>query len=112
METLDDIKVDNGYDRNMEYNPKYTETSVSKRVAAFGAVLILLKDAITGAEYALDVEEPSGDTIYTLSIPKWADLSGQSQISLNALISNADMYTKTNDDRLYDIHTFLLREGK
>lgn len=85
-----------------------TQNGVPDKVAAFGALVILLSEAVKGGEWEMQVDEATLDTIYTLRLPVWEKLSTQSEISLSRLIKFSDR-TGTQADAIFRTYTFRLR---
>lgn len=88
---------------------KKTQNTVPDKVAAFGALVILLSEAVKGGEWEMNVDETTLDTIYTLRLPVWEKLSPQSEISLSRLIKFSDR-TGTKADAIFRTYTFRLRK--
>ena len=87
---------------------KKTQNTVPNKVAAFGACVILLLEAVEGGEWEMDVDEATLDTIYTIRLPVWEKLSTQSEITLSRLVKFSDE-TRTETDAIFRTYTFRLR---
>lgn len=92
--------------RVKKYTPK-PAPQITNRTTVFGAVVHLLAEATTGAEYSVDVDEKTGTTVYTLRLPLWATISAQSAKSLAKLPDLAARH-ETDKDALYVIHRYYL----
>lgn len=89
-------------------NTAKTQNTVPDKVAAFGACVILLAEAVKGGEWEMNVDQATLDTIYTLRLPVWEKLSTQSEISLSRLVKFSDQ-TGTETDAIFRTYTFRLR---
>lgn len=82
-------------------------TNFADNIVAFGAVVKLLADGVTGADQELDVLE-GGLVRYTLRLPRWAKLTHTAMETLAKLSAFAES-SDFNRDELYLVYSWTVQ---
>lgn len=91
----------------MDKNETVKVPYIPDRVAAFGALTLLLAQSVKGGEYSAEVL-PDRTTVYHLALPVWAELSDVSRRSLAKLLELADEVHSSRDS-LFSRYAFHVR---